>query len=61
MPNSSDLDPAITQAIGKIEDFIGTSTGKAPSPEELASALTRYFVLNEILGFIKMSRQEQED
>ncbi len=58
-PNpENDLDPALTAAVGKIESFITQTTGQAPTPEELASAMTRYFVLNEILEFIQMTRKE---
>ncbi len=58
-PNpENDLDPVLTAAVRKIESFITQTTGRAPSPEELASAMTRYFVLNEILEFIQMTREE---
>ena len=56
MASTENLDPAIIEAIGKIEEFILQTTGEAPTPGELSSALTRYFVLKEITDFIKMSR-----
>lgn len=55
----SNVDPKVAAALGKVEDFIEKTTGKAPTPDELADALTRYFVLNEILGFIRMERGEE--
>lgn len=56
MTASRNLDPAIVESIGKIEAFILETTGKAPTAEELSSALTRYFVMKEIADFVKMSR-----
>ncbi len=54
------LDPVVTAAVRKIEDFITQTTGQAPTSKEMSDALTRYFVLNEILEFIKMSREEDD-
>jgi len=54
-------DPAIVEAIGKIERFILQTTGEAPTTEELSSALTRYFVMKEITDFVKMSRAGEGD
>lgn len=48
--------PALAAALGKIEEFIENATGSEPSPDELAQALTRYFVLKEILAFVELSR-----
>ena len=50
--------PVLADALGKIEDFIENATGAKPTPEELAAALTKYFVLKEILEFIKLTRSE---
>lgn len=52
--------PLVAEAIGKIEAFITRTTGEAPTPEELSYALTRYFVLKEIMDFITMSRAENK-
>ncbi len=54
------LSPEVTAAVRRIEDYISQSTGQAPTPEEMANAMTRYFVLKEILAFIKMSRGEDQ-
>jgi hypothetical protein len=58
MSDARGMDPLIIEAIGKIEGFITQTTGKAPEPREISSALTRYFVLKEIKDFIVMSREE---
>lgn len=47
----------LKQALAGIDDFILKSTGLRASQEQIAKALTRYFVLNEILEFIKMDRE----
>lgn len=60
MTDAKNLDPLITEAIGKIEAFIVQTTGEAPTPEEISDALTRYFVLKEILDFITMSREAKK-
>ena len=61
MTDQKQLDPCIVAAIGKIETFVSRTTGVAPTPEEISSALTRYFVLKEILDFIQMSRGEKRE
>lgn len=58
MAGTNRLDSTIVEAIGKIREFILQTTGEAPTPQELSSALTRYFVLKEIMDFIEMSRME---
>ncbi len=52
------VEPCIVQAVIKIEDYIEQTTGVRPAQEEIAAALTRYFVLKEISEFIEMSRTE---
>ena len=44
-------------ALAVVERFIAETTGTPPSEAELADALQRYFVLNEIKGHIEMRRQ----
>jgi len=61
MTGTNRLDPDIVSAIEKIREFIRQTTGEAPTPRELSSALTRYFVLKEIMDFIEMSRVENEN
>jgi len=50
------MNTAIFEAIDRIRHFVAETTGKAPSDEELADALKRYFVLNEIKDHILMIR-----
>jgi hypothetical protein len=49
---------SILRAIGTIQEFIKTVTGQEATPNELAGALTRYFVMNEIKEFIELERME---
>ncbi len=58
MPPETELQPCIVSAIEKIDNFIFEATGKRASQKEIAKALTRYFVLKEILDFITMEREE---
>jgi hypothetical protein len=57
----AELETCIKAAIETIENFVKETTGKAPTPEEIASALKRYFVLKEIGDHIKMSRENPEE
>jgi hypothetical protein len=50
-------DPAVLDALDAVSNFIEQVTGAAPSPAEMADALTRYFVLNEIKEHIVMVRE----
>ena len=47
-------------AIGTIQDFIKEVTGQEATQDEIAQALTRYFVLNEIKDFIEHQRSQGE-
>ena len=44
------------RALADAADFVGQVTGTEPTPAELADALKRYFVLNEIKEHILMLR-----
>ena len=46
----------ILDAIQGVRRFITETTGKEPTDEEVADALKRYFVLNEIKAHILMVR-----
>lgn len=53
---------SIEAAVDTIRHFIKEVTGREPNREEIAWALTRYFVLNEIREFIELRRRSaQED
>ncbi len=54
------LDRRLIDAVRKIETFVEQTTGERPSPEELAPALTKYFVLKEVKEYIEMERLERE-
>jgi hypothetical protein len=51
--------PSIREAIQGIRMFVAETTGKTPTDDEIADALNRYFVLNEIKDHILMTREEQ--
>jgi hypothetical protein len=53
------LQPCLMQALETVEEFVEQITGQAPTQKEMASALKRYFVLNEIMEHIEMDRQGQ--
>lgn len=50
--------PSIGDAIETVRGFIAETTAKAPTDQEIAHALTRYFVLNEIKEHILMVRSD---
>jgi len=57
------LDPienCVKEALGTVHRFITEVTGTSPTQEELADALKRYFVLNEIREHIEMVREPEE-
>ncbi|MDL2269419.1 hypothetical protein LJC71_09295 [Desulfosarcina sp. OttesenSCG-928-A07] len=57
MPTAPLHDPAVMAALDAISEFVEKTTGTAPTSAELANALTRYFVLNEIKEHIEMLRE----
>lgn len=54
------IDPVLSQALARVADFVTQVTGAEPTPAEIADALSRYFVLNEIKDHILMVRQNKE-
>jgi len=50
------VDSELADALDTVSDFIRKVTGVEPTPAEIADALTRYFVLNEIKDHIVMLR-----
>ncbi len=52
------LEACMAAAIEKIETYIEKTTGTRPTQQEMADALSRYFVLKEIGDFIRMTRRE---
>ena len=58
----SEKQPAeLTGALEVVVDFVRQVTGIEPTPAEIADALGRYFVLNEIKDHIVMMREDGED
>ena len=51
----------IPEAVETVRHFITETTGQAPSDQEIAAALKRYFVLNEIKAHILMARNSEQD
>lgn len=58
MPGPAQKIPRLEEALATIERFVTETTGQPPSEAELADALQRYFVLNEIKGHIEMLREK---
>lgn len=51
-----EIEECIREAIGTIRNFVKETTGEEATPEEIAKALTRYFVLKEIGDHIMVER-----
>ena len=60
MGRNQKTDLALTDALDTVSDFIRQVTGVEPTPAEIADALTRYFVMNEIKDHIVMLREDVE-
>ena len=61
MKNKQDIQDCLFLSLNKIESYLEKATGKKPTQEELAKALSRYFVLKEIREFIELEREEKKD
>jgi hypothetical protein len=48
----------LMKALETVDNFIAETTGQKPTQQEIANALKRYFVLNEIKAHIVMEREE---
>lgn len=57
MASHQTIDPVFADALGIVSDFVRQVTGVEPTQAEIADALTRYFVLNEIKDHILMVRE----
>jgi hypothetical protein len=58
MDKAQQVHESMLEAIGTIQDFIKEVTGQEATQDEIAHALTRYFVLNEIKDFIELQRSQ---
>jgi hypothetical protein len=54
------IEPVLSEALATVSDFIRQVTGRQATQAEIADALTRYFVLNEIKDHILMKREDAE-
>lgn len=61
MTDQTTIEPALTAALETVSDFVRQVTGLEPTQAEVADALTRYFVLNEIKDHIVMAREGDGD
>ena len=52
------LERCLVDALETVDNFITQTTGQKPTQQEIANALKRYFVLNEIKGHVVMERGE---
>lgn len=48
---------ALDGSLAQVRRFVAETTGTAPTDEELAAALGRYFVMREIADHIAMARR----
>ncbi len=53
------LEGCLLGALEDVENFIMETTGQKPTQQEIANALKRYFVLNEIKAHVVMEREEE--
>ena len=60
MTTPPEIEPVLTEALDTVSNFIRQVTGSAPTQAEIADALTRYFVLNEIKDHILMMRAGED-
>jgi hypothetical protein len=60
MARKQTIDLTLADALDTVADFIRQVTGVEPTSAEIADALTRYFVMNEIKDFILMMREDAE-
>ena len=54
------IEPCIVEAIELIERFVGEVSGWAPTQEEIARTLKRYFILYEINEQIQWQRENPD-
>ncbi len=50
------LEDCIKKAVVEIDTYITQTTGIKPTQQEIANALGKFFVLKEILEFVKLER-----
>ncbi len=55
-----EITPGLKAALERLERFVTEVSGTRPTPEEIASALKRYFVLHEINAQIVWDRDNPD-
>jgi hypothetical protein len=60
METETPISKPVWEAVQVVRGFVAETTGQAPTDTEIADALKRYFVLNEIKEHILMIRNEAE-
>jgi hypothetical protein len=60
MASNQTIEPILCSALERVADFVEQLTGMEPTQAEIADALTRYFVLNEIKEHILMVRENTD-
>lgn len=58
MSDFGTLEDCLAEALETVKNFITETTGHPPTQREVANALKRYFVLNEIKAHVVMEREE---
>ena len=61
MSDFGTLEGCLAEALETVKNFITETTGHPPTQREVANALKRYFVLNEIKAHVVMEREENTD
>ena len=61
MSENRKLEDCLEEALESVENFITETTGQKPTQQEIANALKRYFVLNEIKAHVVMERSERAE
>jgi len=61
MSENKTLEDCLEEALETVDTFIAETTGQKPTQQEIANALKRYFVLNEIKGHIVMERSGEDE
>ena len=60
MAKVEDVHESIKAAVATIQHFVKEVTGEEATQEEVAKALTHYFVLNEIKEYIELYRENPD-
>jgi hypothetical protein len=53
------IEECIKEAVRSIDSYITQTTGVQPTQNEIANALGKFFVLKEIVEFIKLERGDE--